>query len=229
MKNTKTKTYTDEASPRNLKDIEKPALSVQVIIFSVNKHKLEIILIKRVREPFKDFWSIPGDIISIKESLEDAARKILFEKTGIHNVYLEQLYTFGEINRDPRGRVIAITYFALLPHNSVDLSKAPNALHAKWTPITNLPILAFDHKTIIDVAIKKIKIELLNSNLATALLPKEFRLYDLQKIHEIVLNKHIDKRNFRKKIQSLGLIEPTGNMYKDGNHRPAQLFRFKNE
>jgi 8-oxo-dGTP diphosphatase len=227
MNYTKGPLFPSEEEPRNLEKVKKPAISVQVLIFSVKKNDLEIILINRIREPFKGYWSIPGDIIAIDESLDDAARRILYEKTGIHDVYLEQLYTFGSLKRDPRDRVIAVTYFALLPHESVDLSKAPNALHAQWTSIHNSLKLAFDHKEIIDLAVKKLKTQILDTDMARALLSEKFRLSTLQKTYEVILGEHLDKRNFRKKILSLDLIESTGDMYKTGNHRPAQLFRFK--
>src|SRR4029079_3451385 len=132
-----------------------------------------------------------------------------------------------DVSRDPRGRVIAVGYFALLPYKSVDLTKAPDALHAQWVSINNLPELAFDHKKIIDVAVKRIKSKLNYSNLATTLLPDKFRLFDLQKVYEIVLGKTLDKRNFRKRIESLGLIESTDEVYRNGSHRPAKLYKFK--
>lgn len=227
MNDTKIKKPIPETKARDLEHIKKPAVSVQVLIFSINKGKLEIVLIERVREPFIGKLSIPGDIISLDESLEDAARRILYEKTGIQDVFLSQLYTFGDLKRDPRGRVIAVTYYALLPHNSVDLSKAPNALHACWVNIASLKDLAFDHKKIIDYAVKRIKVKLEYSTIANAFLPEKFRLYELQRIHEIILEEQLDKRNFRKKMLSMDIIEPTGEMYKSGNHRPAQLYKFK--
>ncbi len=224
-----TKPVINEATPRNLEQLSKPAVSVQVLIFSINKGALEIVLIKRIREPFKDFFSLPGDIIEAGESLEDAAKRILYEKTGIRDVYLGQLETFGEVDRDPRGRVIAVTYYSLLPHNSVDLSKAPNALHASWIPVAKLSDLAFDHKKIIETGIKRIRSKLLYSNIAHTLLPKKFRISELQKVYEVILKENLDKRNFRKKMLSLDVIESTGEMYKLGNHRPAMLYTFKSK
>jgi 8-oxo-dGTP diphosphatase len=226
MSNTKSIKNLDEATPRDLTNIEKPAVSVSVLIFSINKGKLEIILIQRVREPFKDYFSIPGDIIDIDESLESAARRVLHDKTGLSDVYLEQLYTFSDPARDPRGRVITVGYFAFLPHNSVDLSKAPNALHACFMPVNKLPKLAFDHKKIIEYAVDRIKAKVEYSDIAKGLLSEKFRLYELQKVHEIILGEELDKRNFRKKILSLGLIKQTGEVYRQGNYRPAQLYKF---
>ncbi|OGH46979.1 MAG: hypothetical protein A3A51_01225 [Candidatus Levybacteria bacterium RIFCSPLOWO2_01_FULL_39_10] len=220
--------YTNsEIKPRDLSKIEKPAVSVTVLIFSINDGRLEVVLINRVREPFVGFWSLPGDILPIKNDLDEAAKKILFDKTGIKNIYLEQLYTFGDPKRDPRGRVITVAYFALLPYNSVDLSKAPDALHAKWIPVKNLSTnLAFDHKKIIAYGAERLKNKIEYSNIARALLPEKFRLSELQKIHEIILNTKLDKRNFRKRMLSMKLIEPTKDFYRLGNHRPARLYKF---
>lgn len=170
---------------------------------------------------------MPSDIIALDESLEEAASRILYEKTGIKNVYLEQLFTFGDPKRDPRGRVIAVTHFALLPYNSVNLSYAPNALHAKWVPLDKLPVLAFDHEKIIKYAVERIKNKLEYSNIAHALLPEKFRFSELQDIYEIILGQKLDKRNFRKKMFTFDLVKPTGQIYKSGNHRPAMLYKFK--
>jgi len=216
-----------ETQARDIGTLQKPAISATTLIFSINKGKLEIALIKRLREPFKDYWSIPGDLIDIDESLEDAAKSVLYEKTGIRNLYLEQLYTFGETNRDPRGRVVTVAYFALVPQDAVDLSRAPSDLHLTWTPINSLPPLAFDHRKIIDYAVERIKSKLGYSNIAHGLLPEKFRISELQKVYEIILGEGIDKRNFRKKLKSLDLVVPTGKLYKEGSHRPAELYKFK--
>ncbi len=217
----------EETKQRDLSKIEKPAVSVTVLIFSVNNGKLEVVLINRVRDPFKSYWSLPGDILPINISLEESARTVLHDKTGIDNNYLEQLFTFGEPNRDPRGRVISVAYYALLPFDSVDLTIAPNALHAKWTPVNNLPgNLAFDHKKIIDYGVERLKNKIEYSNVVHGLLPEKFRISELQNIYEVILNKKIDKRNFSKRIISMGLIKPTKDMYKLGSHRPARLYKF---
>lgn len=229
MSDTKLLRYTDESKNRDIHSLAKPAVSISVLIFTINKGQLEIILIKRIRDPFKNYWSIPGDIIYIDESLRGAARRVLYEKTGIQNVYLEQVRAFGTVDRDPRGRVITVAYFALLPQNTIDLASAPDALHASWVSVKALPLLAFDHKKIVDMTIQKIKRELEYTNLAKGLLPEHFRLYDLQKVYEAIREQKIDKRNFRKKILSLGLIEETGDVYREGKHRPAKLYRFVEE
>lgn len=223
--------YTNsENKQRDLSKIEKPAVSVTLLIFSVNKKKLEVVLINRIRNPYLGYWSLPGDILPIEMGIEDEARQVLEDKTGITNVYLEQLYTFGNPKRDPRGRVITVAYFAVLPHNSVDLVKAPNALHAKWTPIDMLPKnLAFDHSEIIKYGINRLKNKLEYSNIAKGLVGDKFRLSELQEIYEIILGKKLDKRNFRKRLSSLRLVEPTKSFYRLGNHRPARLYKFTNK
>ncbi len=221
-----TKILSTETLPRNLEELQKPAISIQVLIFSIKNNELTVALIKRPREPFLNFWSIPGDMIEEKDPLEAAARSILFRKTGIHDVYLEQLYTFGDVNRDPRGRVITIAYFALIPHDSIDLAKAPPTLKASWINVDSLPTLAFDHNKIIRYAVERIKAKLLYSDIAKSLLPEKFRLTQLQKVYEVILKTSLDKRNFRKKMLSLNIIEPTDDTYVGGSHRPARLFRF---
>lgn len=227
MNNTKSARYTDESKNRDIEKLDKPAISVTLLIFSIHDDKLKVILIQRLRDPFKGYWSIPGDIIYIDESLKDATRRVLYEKTGLKDVYLEQVHAFGTVDRDPRGRVVTIAYFALLPYNTVDLSSAPNALHASWVNIKQLPPLAFDHKRIISLTLEKIKQEIAYTPLAQGLLPKEFRLTDLQNVYEVIGQKKIDKRNFRKKILSLNLLTETKKMYREGSHRPAKLYKFK--
>jgi 8-oxo-dGTP diphosphatase len=141
-------------------------------------------------------------------------------------VFLEQLYTFGAPNRDPRGRVITVAYYALVPGERLLLSAATDATEASWFSVSDLPPLAFDHADIVQTAIERLKSKLEYSNIAYALLPKSFRLSDLQRIYEIILGRELDKRNFRKRIASLGLVEATGKMDASGAHRPAQLYRF---
>ena len=197
-----------------------------MLIFSVNNGRFETVLIQRVREPFKGMWSAPGDIIDIHESLDEAAQRILLEKTGIKNVYLEQLYTFGNPKRDKRGRVITVAYFALIPHKSVDLSQAPNALHASWFPVGHLPTMAFDHKKIVKYAVERIRAKIGYSTIAHGLVPEKFRLSELQKVYELILKQSIDKRNFVKRLKNFGLVEPTGEIDRTGHHRPAKLYKF---
>lgn len=201
-----------------------PGLTVTPLIFTVNQGVFEILLIKRTREPYQDLWSLPGDFIEEEESLDEGAQRVLQRKTGISDVYLEQLYTFGDTKRDPRGRVITVAYFALLPHDSVHLLN-----NACWMPVKNLPKLAFDHKEIISYGVERVKSKLTYSNIVHNLLPEKFRLSQMQQLYEIILEESIDKRNFSKKMKSLGILVPLKETYRIGNHRPAQLYSFKSK
>lgn len=201
-----------------------PNVTVTPLIFTVNDGKFEVLLIKRTREPYQGLWALPGDFIQENEGLDEAAIRVLQKKTGIADVYLEQLYTFGATDRDPRGRVITVTYFALLPHDSVRLLN-----NADWKPVTQLPPIAFDHKEIINYAVERIQNKITYSNLIHTLLPKKFRMSQMHKLYEIVLDERLDKRNFMKKIKSLNLLVSLNEKYTEGKHRPAQLYSFKSK
>lgn len=205
---------------------DRPSVTVDVLIFTIKDKKLQILLVKRDIEPFKGVWALPGGFVQIKESLERAAIRELSEETGVTNVYLEQLQTFGEVNRDPRTRVITVAYFALIPHE-VALKAATDVSEAKWFPVNSLPKLAFDHRSIIKVGVARLKNKIQYSNIAFGLLAKTFRLSELQKVYEVILDQSLDKRNFRKWLKSLDLVEATGEREVVGAHRPAMLYRFK--
>lgn len=208
------------------KDYPKPSVTVDIVLFSFNRGELHVLLIKRNREPFKDHWALPGGFVNKNEKLEDAAARELFEETGLKGIYLEQLYTFGDPGRDPRGWTISVAYFAIV---STDLSNkihaGDDAADAAWFDVYRLPSLAFDHERIIRYALQRLHYKLEYTGLGFLLLPKEFTLSQLQNVYEIVLQEKLDKRNFRKKILSLGVIEETGKM-RHGDHRPAKLYRF---
>ena len=206
---------------------EKPAVTVDVLIFSIQDNDLQVLLIKRGIPPFKDMWAIPGGFVRTEESLESAAMRELLEETGVKNVYLEQLYTFGDPFRDPRTRVITVAYFALIPAESTKLQASTDASDAQWYSVKELPALAFDHKEIVKAGIERLRSKIGYSNIVYGLLPNEFRLSELQKVYEVILNQKVDKRNFRKKMLSLQLLESTGKREIDGAHRPAMLYRFK--
>ena len=208
-------------------DYPKPSVTVDIIIFSLKDNDLKVLLIKRNIEPFKNMWAIPGGFVRIKESLEDAAKRELDEATGVKAVYLEQLYTFGDINRDPRGRVITVAYFALVNSEKTKLDAKTDVSEAKWFPVSKLPKLAFDHKKILQYALKRLIWKFEYTTVAFSLLPKKFTLTQLQKIYEIVFNRKFDKRNFRKKILSLNLAEKTKEKKRDVSHRPPQLYSFR--
>ncbi|MBV9865145.1 MAG: NUDIX domain-containing protein [Abitibacteriaceae bacterium] len=206
---------------------QRPAVTVDVLVFTVMDDQLMVALIKRGIAPYKGSWAIPGGFVHLDESLEEAARREIEEEAGVTDVFLEQLYTFGNPKRDPRMRVVTVAYYALVPGNRITLAAATDAAEASWFPVSKLPPLAFDHQDIMQCAIERLKSKLEYSNIAYSLLPPRFRLSDLQKVYEVILGTPLDKRNFRKKILSLNLVEATGKMDTGGAHRPAQLYRFK--
>lgn len=205
----------------------KHAVTVDVLIFTIQDNRLKIILVKRGIKPFKGMWAIPGGFVKEEEGLDDAAFREMAEETGVKDVYLEQLYSFGDPKRDPRGRVITVAYFALIPSDPIKLKATADVTEAEWFPVNKLPKLAFDHKKIIDYAIERLKNKIEYSNIAHGLLPNRFRLSELQKVYEIILGHKLDKRNFRKKMLSLGLLKETGERELEGAHRPAMLYQFK--
>ncbi len=208
------------------KEYPKPSVTVDIVLFTFSPGELRVLLIKRNREPFKNHWALPGGFVNENEKLEDAAARELFEETGLKDIYLEQLYTFGDPGRDPRGWTISVAYFAIV---STDLSNkihaGDDAGDAVWFDVYHLPPLAFDHERIVRYALQRLRYKLEYTGLGFLLLPEEFTLSQLQSVYEIVLQEKLDKRNFRKKILSLDVIEETGKL-RHGDHRPAKLYRF---
>lgn len=203
-----------------------PAIAVDMVIFTVRGDDLHVLLVQRRGEPFAGRWALPGGFVNDDESVDAAAARELREETGVSEVYLEQLYTFGEPDRDPRGRVVSVAYYALL-RQPADLAAADDATDARWFPMGALPPLAFDHAAILDYALARVRSKVEYTNVVYSLLPETFTLTELQRVYEIILGRTLDKRNFRKKIGSLDLVEPTGEERRDGAHRPAKLYRFR--
>ncbi|MFC1683980.1 NUDIX domain-containing protein [Pseudomonadota bacterium] len=206
----------------------RPAVTTDVVVFTLRDQQLKLLLVKRGRPPFVDMWALPGGFLDIDEDLEACAKRELEEETGIRGVYLEQLYTFGQPNRDPRERVISVTYYALVPSDHIDLRASSDAADADWFSLGQLPALAFDHQEIITLAHQRLVAKLHYSTIAFQFMPETFTLGELQKVYETLRNEELDKRNFRKWILSLGQIEKSGELCKTGNHRPAQIYRLKN-
>ena len=207
-------------------------LAVDTALFTINNGELEVLLMPVVRPPHytKNFWGLPGGLIKPHETAEVAATRHLKEKGGVdHKIYSEQLYTFSNPERDPRGRVVSVAYLGLAPHDELCKEFKKSNHNAKWFSLNKLPKLAFDHKKIIYVARERLKGKLTYTTIAHALLPKYFTLSDLQNIYDIILERKLDKRNFRKKILSLHLLKKTAKMRRDGAMRPAQLFQFIEE
>jgi len=206
---------------------ERPAVSVDVVIFSLREGDLKVLLIRRAAPPFKGKWAIPGGFVRANESLEEAALRELEEETGVQEVYLEQLYTFGEPKRDPRGRIITVAYFALVV-DDVSTHAGAEASETQWHSMHALPELAFDHAEILKYALQRLRYKLEYTAVGFELLPNEFTLTELQTAYEIVLGETLDKRNFRRRIQDAEVLSET-NRYRegDGQGRPAKLYRYK--
>lgn len=202
-------------------------IAVDVIIFTFENEKLNVLLIKRKKSPFAGTWAIPGGFVKTNESLEQAAERELREETGVRAGYLEQLYTFGEPKRDPRGRVVSVAYFALLPREKMKICGGSDAAEARLFSLQTLPRLAFDHGSILKRAHTRLQGKIQYTNIAWSLLPKAFTLGEIQDLYEAIWNKHLDKRNFRKKMLSLGLLKPLPRMRRGLRRRPARLYAFK--
>ena len=213
-------------APGPEKKYPKPSVTVDVVLFTFSQGALRVLLIKRNSEPFAAQWALPGGFVNKDEKLEDAAARELFEETGLKNIYLEQLYTFGDPGRDPRGWTISVAYFAIISADySHKIHAGDDAGDADWFDVYNLPRLAFDHKRIVNYALQRLRYKLEYTGLGFLLLPEEFTLSQLQIVYEIVLQEKLDKRNFRKKILNMAIIEESGKL-RHGDHRPAKLYRF---
>src|SRR5574344_1847821 len=199
-------------------------ITVDTVILTIKDDALQVLLTKRLREPFKGRWAMPGGYVRMSENLVQAAIRILKEKTNVDNVYLEQLSTFGDPLRHPTARVITCVYFALVRYEDV---KVVSSEDVAWYPIKDLPTLAFDHKKIIEYAITRTRSALASCPVAYQLLKEKFTLTEMQKVYELIIDKKLDKRNFRKKILGTqGLIE-LNEYSKTSSKRPARLYSFE--
>jgi 8-oxo-dGTP diphosphatase len=206
---------------------EQPGVTVDLVVFTLSEDTLKAMLVRRAEAPYSGYWSLPGGFIKTGESLENAALRVLSEKTGVEDVYIEQLYTFGEPARDPRTRVITVAYFALIPWKQLDQPESRKIADITWHPVDHLPRLAFDHKKILNYAVSRLRAKVSYSNIVYGLMPKQFRLSELQKMYEVIINGKIDKRNFRKRMLATNLLQETGKKDINGAHRPAKLYQFK--
>lgn len=201
-------------------------LSVDAVVFGYEAGNISILLIKRKYEPFKGKWAIPGGFVLDNESLEEAVERELKEETGIKINYLEQLYTFGKPNRDPRGRVVSIAYFGLIRPNAFKIYASTDAEQVQWFNIDELPELSFDHKEILDAAIKRLKGKITYEPIGFELLDTKFPFSDLEKLYSTLLGREVDRRNFRKKIMGLNALDELDEKVSKGSGRPANLFQF---
>jgi 8-oxo-dGTP diphosphatase len=215
---------------------QRPSVTVDLVIFTVQGHDLLVLLIQRGREPFAGRWALPGGFMRMAEALDAAARRELAEETGLAgvDVYLEQLYTFGAPGRDPRTRVITVAYFALLRDGtSRALRASTDAADVRWFNVYDLPPLAFDHQEIIETALRRLQSKLDWTPVAFRLLPDQFTITQLRTVYEAILHERLEKRNFSKKLLNRPpdrrLIEEVPHARQTGAHRPARLYRFLEE
>jgi 8-oxo-dGTP diphosphatase len=204
----------------------RPALTVDCVVFGFDEGELKVLLIERAIEPFKGHWALPGGFVRVGETLDQAARRELAEEAGLKGVFLEQLYTFGAVDRDPRERVVSVAFYALVRQAAHHTKAATDAADARWFPMSKVPKLAFDHARILAAALARLKGKVRYQPIGFELLPPKFTLSQLQHLYEAVLETELDKRNFRKKVLSFGLLVPLKETQMTGRHRPAQLFRF---
>jgi len=202
------------------------ALTVDCVVFGFDEGELKVLLIQRALEPFKGRWALPGGFVRVDETIDEAARRELAEEAGLKNAFLEQLYTFGTVKRDPRGRVVSIAYYALVKLSDHRTKAATDAANAEWFPISKMPKLAFDHADILATATDRLKGKVRYQLIGFELLPPKFTLSQLQHLYEAVSGADLDKRNFRKKVLGFGLLVPLKETQMAGRHRPAQLFQF---
>jgi 8-oxo-dGTP diphosphatase len=215
------------AAPPVLQNVK---VAVDNCIFTVIAGRLQVLLIRMRKKPFEGRWALPGGLIDEGESLREAASRILKDQTGVGGLYLEQLYTFDDRTRDPEGRVVSVAYYSLVPPVGLALGTTPKYDAVRFWDCAERPVgLAYDHEAILGYAQARLQAKVQYSNVMWSLLPPSFTLRELQAAYEAVLGRSLDKRNFRKKILSLGLLRQSGQKSKGGRHRPAMLFEFASQ
>lgn len=217
-----------EAEEYDVTKYERPSVTVDVVVLGVMEGELKVLLIKRKHWPFEGTWAIPGGFVDMDESLEDAAARELYEETGVGGVYLEQFYTFGQPDRDPRTRVISVAYLALVEAGQLQPRAADDAADVGWFSVHDLPPLAFDHVDILKCALQRLRHELESTALGSPFMPEEFTLSELRWAYERILNEKLDGRRFRRRILAAYVLEETGTR-RGGGRRAARLYRFKND
>ncbi len=216
-----------QAIQSEVENINRIALSVDCVIFGFDENTLKVLLIRSDLKKYAGKWSLLGDLVFPKEDLDAAAYRILKQRTGLGDVYLEQVHTFGTVNRHPAGRVVTVTYCSLINVQHHKLNILDNELH--WHDVKNVTDLAFDHQQIFDNCFKKLQKRVQEHPLGFNLLQKKFSLRDLQNLYEAILNIKLDRRNFRKKFFSMDLLVDLNEMEQDVPHRPGKLYKFNYE
>ena len=206
-------------------EVKTHEITVDIVILTIKNDALNVLLVKRNNEPFKDKWAIPGGYVRMSENLDEAAMRVLKEKTNVENIYLEQLYTFGDPLRHPVSRVITCAYFALIRSEDVEVVTSDDLA---WHKVSELPPLAFDHKEIIEYSLKRTRERLEMCPVAYQLLNEKFTLTEMQKAYEMIMEKKLDKRNFRKKVITTEGLRELNEFSKSSSKRPARLYTFDN-
>ncbi len=206
--------------------VARHAIAVDVVLFTIQGGTLKVLLVKRQQAPYRGTWALPGGLVGPDESVDTAALRELQEETNIGNIYLEQLYTFGDPNRDPRGRVITVAYYAVVNWQQFELKARQRVSEATWFPVKRLPTLAFDHQRIVEYALERLRNKINYTTVGFQLLPRQFTLTELQGSYEVILSQRLDKRNFRRKMLQLGILKGTREFQANGRQRPARLYTF---
>ncbi|MFQ5844385.1 MAG: NUDIX domain-containing protein [Planctomycetota bacterium] len=201
------------------------SVAVDLVAFGVLDRALRVLLVRRGIDPYRGRWALPGGFVKARESLEEAARRELAEETGLDGVYIEQLYTWGDPRRDPRGRVISVAYLALVPESRFSVRGGSDAAAAAFHDAKRPPALAFDHRRILTLAVDRLRTKAEYSTLPLRLLDEPFTLSEVQEVYEVALGRRLDKRNFRRKVLALDALQRTDGLRREGAHRPARLFR----
>ncbi len=223
-----------ESSKKNIRQLAvensgyfQMAISVDCVIFGFDNNELKVLLIKSDLEEFNGQWSLLGDLVRPDENLESASYRVLKERTGLDNVYLEQVYTFGDIGRHPAGRVITTAYYSLVNVKNHQLILSHNELH--WHPVQDITTLAFDHRQIMDTCLRQLQAKIEDHPVVFNLLPEKFSLRELQNLYEAILGIKLDRRNFRKKFFLMDWLVDINEMEQDVPHRPGKLYKFNED
>ncbi|WP_437919548.1 NUDIX hydrolase [Sphingobacterium sp. LRF_L2] len=203
--------------------------TIDCVIYSFNEGKLQVLLTERNQYPYKDWWALPGFFVEKEEEMEDAVKRILYEHTGLKDIFMEQLGAFAGVKRHPQGRIMTVAFSTIVKYDDVKSKIRPITSYmkqAKWFAINELPELAFDHNQIIQQSLQKLKYSINYSTAVYELLPEKFTLTQLQQVYEAILDKTLDKRNFRKKIANSGFLKELQEVQKGVSYRAARLYKF---